>query len=111
MEVIVPSIVSWVVNVPTVGEVPLAADPKYASPFNVSEMETALAETCVRVKGDIIGPMFGVHTLPIVLLVHAAADPIPGKTLVKLKVMRPAAVLKVANPAMLVGPTTGGVTF
>jgi hypothetical protein len=97
--------------VPTVGEVPVAAVPRYATPFNVKAMETAFDETCVRVKGDMIDPMFGVHTLPTVLLVHAPADPIPGRTSVKLKVMRPAAVLKVANPGMLVGPTTGGVTF
>ena len=58
-----------------------------------------------------IAPRFGVHTLPTVLLVHAAADPIPGMIVVKSKVTTPAAVLKVANAGMLVGPTTGGETF
>jgi hypothetical protein len=99
------------VKVPTVGEVPVAADPRYATPFNVKAMETAFGETCERVNGDMIDPRFGVHTLPTVLLVQAPADPIPGKTSVKLKVTRPAAVLKVANPGMLVGPTTGGARF
>jgi hypothetical protein len=74
-------------------------------------METALAETWVRVKGDVKPETIGVHTLPTVLLVHAPADPTPGMIFVKLKVMTPAAVLKVANPGMLVGPTTGGVIF
>lgn len=58
-----------------------------------------------------IDPMFGVHTLPTVLLVHAAAVPTPGMIVVRLKVTRPAAVLKVANPGIFVGPTIGGDTF
>ena len=45
MEVIVPSIVSCVVNVPTVGDVPVAAVPRYASPSNVRAMLTALGAT------------------------------------------------------------------
>ena len=58
-----------------------------------------------------IGPMFGVHTLPTVLLVHAAAVPTPGMIVVRSKVTRPAAVLKVANAGIFVGPTVGGETF
>jgi hypothetical protein len=111
IEVMVPSIVSCVVNVPTVGEVPEAAVPRYATPFKVRPIETALEATCVKVNGDMIGPMFGVHTLPTVLLVHALAVPIPGRISVRSKVITPAAVLKVANPGMLVAPTTGGETF
>jgi len=65
----------------------------------------------VSVNGDIKPWTVGVHTLPTVLLVHAAAFPTPGIIFVKLKVTTPAAVLKVANAGMLVGPTIGGVMF
>jgi hypothetical protein len=111
IEPMVPCIVSCVVNVPTVGEVPEAAVPRYASPFKLRPIETALEATWVKVNGDMTDPMFGVHTLPTVLLVHAAAVPIPGRISVRLKVITPPAVLKVANPGMLVAPTTGGETF
>jgi hypothetical protein len=111
IEVIVPSIVSWVVNVPTVGDVPEADVPRYATPFKVRAMETALGETWVSVKGDVNPETIGVHTLPTVLLRHAAVFPTPGMIFVKSNVMRPAAVLKVANAGMLVGPTMGGVMF
>lgn len=77
----VPIAVSCVVNAPTVAELPEVGGAKYALPFTVREMLTALGAVWMRVKGDPVG----VQIDPTAELEQAASVPTPGATLSRSK--------------------------